>query len=285
MIETIVYDSQKPWKNILIFWCVHWNETCWEKAINKVISMFENKIISLKSWKITFVPIANPKAFLENKRYIDVNLNRVFKKTSNPKNYEEKIANYLCELIDKNDILLDIHSTHSDDKPFVFLDYLDEKNTLLAKSCLVENIVVWWPEIYQNTTSSDSCAYAKSQNKVWVTLECWNHNKKESIEVWVKAILNILKTYEIIDKEAENLEKFNMIKVLKYITKTANWELTKNYNHLDKLQKDEIIWTYENGEKIVSNNNQYILLPFKDAQIWDEWFYLGEDFFEKNFTL
>jgi hypothetical protein len=45
------------------------------------------------------------------------------------------LANELVQFVEKNDILLDIHSTHSDDKPFVFLDYNDEKNTFLAKSC------------------------------------------------------------------------------------------------------------------------------------------------------
>jgi uncharacterized protein len=81
------------------------------------------------------VPIANPSAFNLKKRYVDVNLNRVFKHHENPKNYEEILANELVKLVDENDILLDLHSTHSDDEPFVFLDYKDEKNTFLAKSC------------------------------------------------------------------------------------------------------------------------------------------------------
>ena len=235
MIKNYTFSSNIPGKNILILWCVHWNEICWQKAIDEIISLFNEKKLNVISGTVTFIPIANPKAFQENKRYIDVNLNRVFTKHENPKNYEENLANELTNFIDKSDILLDIHSTHSDDEPFVFLDYDDEENNLLAKSCLLENIVVWWPEIYKNTQNWDSCSYTHFKNKIWVTMECWNHNSPKSVEIWKKAIINILATYKIIDKIPENLTNFNKIKVESFIIKEFEWVLTKNYNHLDNF--------------------------------------------------
>jgi succinylglutamate desuccinylase len=72
---------------------------------------------------------------MQNKRYVDVDLNRVFKKHDFPTLYEHKLANELTTIIDENDVLLDLHSTHSDDEPFVFLDFNDEKNRFLAEAC------------------------------------------------------------------------------------------------------------------------------------------------------
>lgn len=277
MINKYIFDSKKPWKNILIFWCIHWNEICWELASLEVIKMIEEKQINLKSGKITFVPTANPKAREIMQRYVDENLNRVFKEHKNPQTNEQKLANILTKLVKENDILLDIHSTHSDDEPFVFLDYNDEENNKLAKACLVENILVGWPEIYEKSDASDTCFYAKNNNKVWVTLECWNHYKKESIEVAKKAILNVLATYWNIDFDVKNINNFNNVLVQKYFIKEKNWKLQQNFNHLDKIKSWEIIANYEDETNIKMPYDWYILLPFLEANIWDEWFYIGKN--------
>lgn len=274
MIDYKIIDSWINWINLLIFWCIHWNETCWFFAISEILKMFEKWDLKLLKWKITFVPISNPKAFQLKKRYIDVNLNRVFKFHLNPKNYEELLANELIKFLDKNDILIDIHSSHSDDKPFVFLDYNDEKNTFLAKSCWVKDILVWWPEIYKNTSYSDTCLYAHNLWKVWITLECWNHFDEKSNKVWINAILRVLNSYWMIDYKIEKVLDFNEIKVKEFIKKEFEWKLTKDFNHMDFVKKWEIIAEYIDGEIILAPYDCFILLPFKDASIWDEWFYL-----------
>lgn len=276
MINSIVFDSFIDWPKLLILWCIHWNEICSIKAIEKVIKLFENKEFILKNWKVTFIPISNPKAFEENKRYIDINLNRIIKKHKSPVLYEEFLANYITDFIDKNDILLDIHSSHSDDEEFVFLDYNTKDNTLLSKACGIKNIIKWWPEIYENTQASDTCKYANDTKKLWVLIECWNHYKKESENVAYNTIINILSYFQMIDKKIYFLEKYNFVTVKKFIIKEKSWNLYKKFNNLDFLKLGDIIALYDDWSFIKAEKDCYIILPFFEANIWDEWFYIWE---------
>jgi succinylglutamate desuccinylase len=276
MIDFKTIDSWKTWINLVVFWCIHGNETCWFYAISNILKMFEIWKIKLLSWKVTFVPIANKKAFELWKRYVDVNLNRVFKKHEKPQNYEEKIADELTDFIDKNDVLLDIHSTSSKSDPFVFLDYNDNNNNFLAKSCWLKNIVIWWPEIYWETESSDSCSYVHSLWKTWVTIECWSHFDISSVKVWENSILGVLSAYNMIDFNIESLNDFNEIKVNEFITKKSEWKMLKDFNHMDIMKSWDIIAVYDDWTQIKAPYDGYILLPFKEALVWDEWFYFWE---------
>lgn len=276
MINKIEIDSWVPWKNILFFWAIHWNEKSWTLAINQVIELINTWELNIVKWKITFVPICNPKAYKNNVRYIDENLNRVFCSHKESKTYEKKLANILVKYIDENDILVDLHSTHTDDKPFIFLDYKDEENLFLANSCSVENIISWWPDLYESSDAIDTCKYTHTKWKPWITVECWNHYKEESIQVAKQVILDVLKSYWIIDSYLNKKINFkkNNVKVERIFIKEKAWTLAKNFNHLDKIFKWEKLGKYDNWEYILSPYDWYILLPFPDAKVWDEWFYV-----------
>lgn len=144
MIKSIKIQSGTNWPKLLILWAIHWDEFCWTKAIEKIILDFKNKKFQLIKWSITFIPICNPKAYKKNKRYCEVNLNRVFKKHKNSQLYEEKLANILTEYVDNTDYILDIHSMWSSWLPFVFQDFVDKQTTSIAKSLDIEFIVKWW---------------------------------------------------------------------------------------------------------------------------------------------
>ncbi len=114
MIQKKEYHSGNPGKTLLVFGAIHGDEICGPKAIAEVMNEIDSGKIVLKSGKIIFVPVCNPEAFKQNKRFVDVNLNRVFKKHPNPTKYEEKLANILCDFMGDADILLDIHSISSE---------------------------------------------------------------------------------------------------------------------------------------------------------------------------
>jgi hypothetical protein len=62
-----------------------------------------------------------------------VNLNRIFKKHSEPLLYEEKLANILCDYFEGVDVLLDLHSISSEGIPFAFQDYYDNETNAYMK--------------------------------------------------------------------------------------------------------------------------------------------------------
>jgi predicted deacylase len=69
-----------------------------------------NNDIQLKGGCVTFIPICNEKAYQQNERYCNKNLNRVFKCHPNPSCYEERVANELLPYVSQADYLLDLHS-------------------------------------------------------------------------------------------------------------------------------------------------------------------------------
>ncbi|MEX3928664.1 succinylglutamate desuccinylase/aspartoacylase family protein [Paraburkholderia sp. BR10936] len=70
---------------------------------------------------MTFVPVANPKAFRQRTRGGQRNLNRDLREKSAPMDYEDHIGNHLSSLMREHDILLDLHSFRSKGEPFIFL--------------------------------------------------------------------------------------------------------------------------------------------------------------------
>ena len=276
MIHPIQFDSWITWVTVLVLWAIHGDETCWPISIQKIIKEIQEKQLALKTGKVTFIPICNPEAHKVNKRLIDVNLNRVMKYHKNPEKYEEKLANEIIEFIKKADVVLDIHSISSKGKPFVFQDYMDKGSEGLSQALWVENIVKWWPEMYEKTESSDTMNFTHNEGKIWVTIECGNHNEESSQSVAYKAIKNMLKYLSIIDWERETLKQFNSVTAIKFIIKEKEGSFEKDWQHLDPMKEGEVIVNYSDGTKILAPYDGYILLPFAKAKIGDEWFYFGK---------
>ena len=118
----IELDSNMPGKNLVIMAAVHGNEPCGFLAINQVFPSLE-----IRRGKVTFV-LANLKAFEQDVRFTEFNLNRCFK--DQPEYSEVELNSYeykrgleLKVLLDKADILLDIHSSCiTESEPFVICE-------------------------------------------------------------------------------------------------------------------------------------------------------------------
>lgn len=276
MLEVIKFDSFKEGKNLLVLGTVHGNEICGSKAILKIIKKIKTDKIKIKSGSITFIPFCNPKAFKENKRFIDINLNRTFKKMNNPIKYEEIISQKLIKYIDDCDYLLDIHSIPSVGPSFAFLDVLKKDVIDFVKIQNFKHIMTGWNELF-NEEDNSSCGYGFSKNKICTTIECGNHNDPKCIKKAENAILNSMAFLGITDmsvKIAINNQKY--IKMENVFYREKDGELTKYYNHLDKIKKGEVIAKYNDGEVVKADRNCLIIMPHNQCEkIGVEWFYLG----------
>ncbi len=197
----------------------------------------------------------------------------------NPQNNEEKIANCLIKEIDTCDILLDLHSTHcKKDVEFAFIDYPSENNKELLSLIQVKNALAGWPEIYDDNNDIDNfCTekYAYVHGKTGITVECGYHKGQNSVEVARQSILNVLAYYGVIDISEPVRNHPNLVKMSSFITKKANGRLSRNYRHLSKIKKGEVLAIYDNGEQIISDFDGVIIIPNHNADIGSEWFYLG----------
>ena len=281
MFKVHTFESNNAGPHILILGAVHGNEIAGTLAIQQFIQQFETKKLSLKSGKITFIPTVNEQAQLYDRRFIDENLNRVMKYHIHPDTYEKKIANQLLSYIEKADILLDLHSTHCpEDEAFAFIDYPNEKNLDFLNIVPVQTALAGWPEIYRNNTEIDNFSteeYAHQKGTNALTVECGYHKDLKAVEIAKKTISNTLSHYGLIEKETPLLCEKKIITLSSFVVKEKAGTLQKDFKHLDPIKKNDILATYETGEKLVSPLDGFIIMPNHQAEIGAEWYYLGKE--------
>ncbi len=279
MIESFCFDGKEEGVTLLVFGAVHGNEIAGKLAINKLIDEINKKNITIKSGKLILVPVCNPLANEKDVRQIDENLNRVMKFHENPKTYEQKLANEICELIKGCDILLDLHSTHCvDDVAFAFCDYVKEYNSKLIDVLDVDYVLEGWPNIYANQSEIEDFSTEKAANdfgKSATTLECGYHKGGKAGEIGYDAILKALLCFDMISGEKPSIKPKIHIMMTEFVIKERDGVLIKNFKHLDEIKKGDAVAKYENGEILVAPNDGYILLPNHDAKIGAEWYYFG----------
>ena len=279
MITKYVFNAPKEGKKFLVLAAIHGNEQAGTKACERLKKELTSGKIVLKSGRLTFVPICNPKAYEQDVRSIDENLNRVIKEHSHPKTYEQQLANEICPLIKDTDYLLDLHSTHcKGDVPFVFCDYPNELSQKVMASLPVDYVIEGWPEAYAGTTIQDySTEYAAHYySKAANTLECGYHKEPEAAEIAYQAIINTLAVLDMI--EMADIPQFSkkIVKMQEYVIKAEEGKLTQNYKHLDAIRKGEVLAVYDNGQELTASYDGCILLPNANAAIGTEWYYLGK---------
>lgn len=279
MIEKYEFDSGRAGINLLILAGVHGNETAGTYALKRLLQKMNEGVITLQKGKLTFVPICNPEAHKQDVRQIDENLNRVMKMHKAPTTYEQKLANEICPLIEKCDVLLDLHSTHCEgDVPFAFCDYPNAINSQLIDCLDVDYVLEGWPEIYAGQgeiedNSTEHCAHM--YGRTGTTLECGYHKSVAATELAYSAIMSTLACMKLIDSEMPAKRSKTHILMKNYVVKKRAGQLCKNYKHLDIVRKGEEIARYADGEVLTAVDDGYILLPNLQAEIGAEWYYFG----------
>jgi uncharacterized protein len=277
MITAHTFSSLLPWKNLLITGAIHGNEHCWTLAIFRIIDEIEQGVIKVLQWSVTFIPICNPEGFKKNKRLIEENLARIFDYYETPNSYEKYCATIIAPYIDRCDILLDIHSGNAKNSKFVFQDIEDWDSYYLASNLWFDLVVHGRPDMYPDDGAKDPSSYAHKQWKTAVVIECGQHNDPEAEGIAYHAIKNFLYHYWLIAEwwKKSDTSDHVIMKKLVYMEKESVGTFAQERKNGDLIKKWELIWSYEDGQEIVSDLDGYILLPKHNAQAWNEWFYLA----------
>ena len=276
MIESISIESGKPGPHLLILGAIHGNETCGTYAIKKVIDEIHQGVITLKRWCITGIPICNPKAYKNKVRYVEKNLNRVFMKHHNPLFYEEHLANQITSFVEKCDYVLDIHSMQSQGKSFIFQDYDDEATSDMCQHIGVPYIIRWRAQLNTLDDHTDTIGYAHTIWKIWVLVECGQHNDDTSKKIAYQAIMNVLIRLWMISNKKIPSKRPVSIKVNSVVIKTQKWNFSQSRKHWDLVDTNQLLAVYEDGQRIISGTKGFILLPNEKAKTGEERFYIGE---------
>jgi len=185
-VTKLVLGSEDAPKKLLVTVCIHGNEICGLEAVNKLLQegFFKHGFDS-KDTRVTIL-LGNPRAVMENKRYIDVNLNRIFMIHRDQKQgdthqevpYERSRLEAIITEMHQCDAYLDIHSTSAPTPPFAIVSS-GEQSEYLAKKFPVQFVLHNVAKVIHGT----SIDYAKQLNKPAVCVECGQHRSQEAISV------------------------------------------------------------------------------------------------------
>tara|TARA_Y100001936_G_C16028961_1_gene644298 strand:+ start:713 stop:1570 length:858 start_codon:yes stop_codon:yes gene_type:complete len=273
-LKIFSFDSGKDGKHILFFGAIHGDEYAGTNALNALIQKISNEEIILKSGIVTIIPVCNPKAYEQDVRQIDINLNRLFgAPNKNTTHYETEISNCLETYIGQCDYLLDLHSTHEKTDP-AFLCAENETGEIFefAKVLDVENIYLDWNKVY---SQEDYCteAYAIKCGKIAITLECGHHDR---IDVAQKAIMNSLAYLGIIDGSiTKSVTASNIYRFEQCYTRNDGDEFVKDWVNMSELKQDEPIYKKADASFFRAAKDCVIMFPNKKAIIGQEFFFLG----------
>jgi tryptophanyl-tRNA synthetase len=212
-------------ENLVLICCLHGDERYGLK-VSKSQSLFP------------FV-LANEKAFEENKRFIDSDLNRSFPGNTEG-NYEERRAVELLKKIKDFEYVLDLHSSSNSCPLFGIITKPNKEKIDFAKKLGLKRLVIMSPSFVSGKSLIDFA-------KCGISLEIGPHGRKE----------NINEVLELINHFAENKnfsESLEIFEIFALIKKQAKNILITNFK---EVKQGEIISEDETGKQLA----EYDFIP------------------------
>ena len=306
MIKHTTYNSFKEGPHLVVLGAVHGNEPAGTQAIQKFAQEIDEGKATISKGKVTFVPICNPLAYEQKKRFVERNLNRSLYPKQTYTAYEDQIDPILCAILDQADFLLDIHSYHTKGGAFAFLGTSNDTEIDFAVATGLEHYIYGWSEAfgssgqnyYESMGTTEYTRYTgelpalkegepapvKSKKGVGMTLECGQHDNPDNAQIAYKAITNVV-SYLGLDRSEDastDLSNFShpdvsYIQMKQVFIKEKSGELIKDWRHCDQVQKGDLIAKYDDGEELLAPDDGLIILPFaaSNHEKREEWFYFG----------
>ncbi|HYC36258.1 MAG TPA: succinylglutamate desuccinylase/aspartoacylase family protein [Usitatibacter sp.] len=310
--KSVTYAGLAPGPKLIVTGAVHGNETCGTRGIQRVMAEIDSGGVEIAAGTVTFVPITNPLAYAKGERAGDRNLNRNLSPNANPVDFEDHVANWLCPLLSRHEVLLDLHSTRARTQPFALFGpdnnsgkvepfQQSEKERALVRRLGVSRFVQGWLATYakgverriaearhKGVTGDRLTAdpkygvgtteYMRSQGGYSITLECGQHDDPSSPEVAYRAIRNTLDFLGITEGEPPApVEKYEALRIHDVIDRAHEGDrFAKEWSSFDPLAKGELIGTRHDGTEVRAPGDGWILFPDKGSKPGNEWFYLAQ---------
>lgn len=290
---------------------MHGNETCGTKAILRVIDDIESRRLAIAAGTVTFVPVTNPLAYAKGERSGDRNLNRNLAPTASPVDFEDGVANWICPLLARHEILLDLHSTRAKAVPFAMLGPVDNDGPLqpfrhaareraLALRLGIRRFVDGWLETYAkgverrvresgvtgeraNALNTDPkygvgmTEFMRAAGGCAVTLECGQHEDPAAPEVGYRAIVNALAHLGLTrSAPPPPVEDFEYLSLHEVTDRAHPGDaFSREWSSFDRIARGELVATRHDGTKVLAEDDGFILFPDAKALPGNEWFYVA----------
>ena len=301
-----------PGPRLLVLGAVHGNEICGALAIGQLLQDIDKGTLTIERGTVTFVPVTNPLAYQLKQRVGDRNLNRNMAPSAIPQDFEDRIANVLCPLLDAHDVLLDLHSFHTGGAPFVMIGPQNNQGALepfshandemqLALHTGPHRIVEGWLDTYARGVQRRAAAavattsraqtlvtnpnygvgtteYMRSRGGYGVTLECGQHDAPQAIQVARHAILQTLRLLGITSSGPEAVAQAREILRLVDVTdrEHAGDQFTREWRSFDAVTAGDVIGVRQSGVPVTAPLDGFVVFPNPRAEAGQEWFYFAQ---------
>ncbi len=248
---------------------VHGNEKSGVHALEKILP---NLVIKKGSLIIAY---GSPEALRKNVRYIDANLNRMFKPIEQltaleRMSYEFKRAEELKPYLDKAGALLDIHTNMTPGSiPFVIC----EQNAIEIIKYFPVDIVV---SGFDTVEQGGSDYYMNTHGKIGICLEAGYIDDPRSVEIAEESIQRFISvrghdsTITLYECDQQKIHIDSL-----YTTQTDSFILNKDFQNFEKIVKGQLIGTDGNKE-IKAEDDCIILFARNRYKTGEEAFLLGK---------
>ncbi len=306
------FHGLAPGRRLLVLGAVHGNEICGSQAILQLLQDIESDVVRIERGSVTFVPITNPLAHQLKRRFGDRNLNRNMAPSAIPQDFEDRIANVLCPLLDAHDVLLDLHSFHTGGSPFVMIGPQNNTGTLepfalaaeemqLALHTGAPRIVEGWLDTYArgvqrraagvesaNTRSLSlvtnpnygvgTTEYMRSRGGYAVTLECGQHDDPAGVGVARHAILQTLGLLGITTvPPAAPIATPEILRLIDVTDKEhAGDAFTREWRSFDAVKAGDVIGVRHSGVEARAQADGFVVFPNPRGEVGQEWFYFAQ---------
>ncbi len=267
--EVIKITGIYPGPTNMIIVGTHGNEKCGPEVLEKLLPT-----LSIESGTVYFA-YGNPKAIEQNVRFVEKNLNRMYKPehelTDEEKgSYEYGRADYLKKYLNISDSVLDIHaSSNKESRPFIICERNAKK---IFEKLPVPTVVFGFDENEPGGTDY----YMNRIGKIGVCVECGYLGDEASMEIALKSIMQYLSVlgHIQVDNEMGQAQEFFQIHNL-YLSKTDSFKLSKKFSDFQVLKKDEEIG-FDGDIKVTCDRESVILFPHDTNKVGQEAFLLAE---------
>lgn len=301
-LETVRFTGLVPGPKLIVVGAVHGNETCGPQAILRAINDCRVGRLSIRRGEVTFLPVANMKAYRQRTREGDRNLNRDLRDKTIPEDYEDRVGNRLCHLLREHDILLDIHSFRGEGEPFVFAGPLDNTGPVepfrharaegeFAARLGTSVVIHGWLDVYgrflkererlgysnkANSEGVGTTEYMRFSGGYGVTLECGSHDDPRAVDIGYSAIVRALAHLGIIDASSPDVTAETVIRVVDVLVCEAEGDrLEETWRTGDRVVAGQIIVRRANGEVLEAPEDGFIIFPNYAAKPGDGLCYFG----------
>lgn len=301
------FASLNPGPRFLVIGGVHGDETSGTEGIARILAEFDAGTLRLQRGELALVPVANPLARRRLQREGERNLNRLFRPSEEPADYEARITNRLAPLIARHEVLLDLHSFQSEGEAFAMIGPRDNAGTLepfarsyeegqLALHIGTPIVVEGWLDIYAAGLAQRAGGapvdeaeldfgrgtneYIRSCGGYGVTLECGQHQDPQAPEVAWRAIrrtLALLGMAPLPPGLAGAPEQPPKLLRLASVTDRLHEDdsFVRDWATFDEVQRGEPIGMRHDGTMLDAPEDGFIVFPNALALPGAEWFYFA----------